>query len=113
MLIVAIGFLVGVSLVFYGAMQRRQLNDIMSTRLDRMDLAPARSLSELELQAPRSERILGPIQQFLAVQVRKFTPQGTIEKTQASLSRAGNPSNMTVQDFLGLKGMAAVGTGIL
>jgi tight adherence protein C len=50
---------------------------------------------------------------MLAKRVRAITPQGTIEKTQAQLSRAGNPNNMTVQDFLGTKGMAAIATGIL
>jgi tight adherence protein C len=113
MLFVAIGFLVGIGIVFYGMMQRRQLDEVIATRMDRMEIRPARSLTELELQAPRRERLLGPFQRMLAKRVRAITPQGTIEKTQAQLSRAGNPNNMTVQDFLGTKGMAAIATGIL
>jgi tight adherence protein C len=45
--------------------------------------------------------------------VRQFTPVGTIEKTQTRLSQAGNPHNLTVQDFLGLKGMMALGMAAL
>jgi tight adherence protein C len=49
---------------------------------------------------------------MIAMRVRQFTPVGTVEKVQANLAMAGNPNNITVQDFLGIKGMVAIAGGI-
>jgi tight adherence protein C len=106
---IIIGVLIGGGLALYGALTVRQLDEGLTARLNRFNLKPARTLSELELQIPRSERILGPVRRRIAGYVRQMTPVGTIEKTQTRLAQAGNPSNLTVQDFLGAKGMAAIG----
>ncbi len=104
-----IGLVVGGAVAVYGAVTVRQLDDTLAARLNRYDLKPARSLSELELQIPRGERLLGPARRKIATTVRQMTPIGTIEQTQLKLAQAGNPNNLTVQDFLGLKGMGALG----
>lgn len=106
---VIIGVVLGAGLAIYGAMTVRQADDSMMSRLNRYDLKPAQSLSELELQIPRLERIFGPSQRRVAKLVRQMTATGTIEKTQTKLAQAGNPHNLTVQDFLGMKGMGAIG----
>jgi tight adherence protein C len=111
--LIFIGVLGGVALMLWGALTVRQVEDTMTARLQRFDLRPARSLRELELQIPRSERILGPPRRYLAGWVRRMTPGGTIEKAQSKLAQAGNPNNLTVQDFLGIKGMAAVSVAAL
>lgn len=113
MVFIFIGLMVGAGLALYGAISVRQVDDTVIARLTRYDLRPAKSLTELELQIPRSERILGPTRRRVAKTVRQMTPTGTIEKTQTKLAQAGTPNNLTVQDFLGLKGMAAIaGAGI-
>jgi tight adherence protein C len=89
------------------------VDDTLAARLNRYELRPASSLSDLELQIPGTERVLGPIRRKMAHWVRRVTPGGQIEKTQVKLAQAGNPKNLTVQDFLGVKGMAAVGLAIL
>jgi len=109
MFFLIIGVVVGVSLALYGIVSVRQAEATVTARLARFDLKPARSLTELEFRTPRSERLLGPFRRRLAKFVRRFTPSGTIEKTQLKLAQAGTPKNLTVQDFLGLKGMVALG----
>jgi tight adherence protein C len=106
--VILIGVLLGVGVMVYGAMSVRQLDDTMTARLGRFNLRPARNLSELEMQIPRGERLLGPARRYIAVRVRRMTPVGTIEKAQTKLAQAGNPKNMTVQDFLGTKGVLAL-----
>lgn len=106
-----VGVLAGAGLAAWGALTVRQVDDSLTARLDRFDLKPARNLTELEFQIPRSERLLGPVRQRIARTVRQMTPVGTIEKIQIKLAQAGNPNNLTVQDFLGMKGMGAIGFG--
>jgi tight adherence protein C len=113
MLFIIIGVIVGGGLTVYGLMSMRQVEETLTQRLHRFELRPAQSLTELELQIPRSERLLGPARRFLAKRVRAITPSGTIEKVQENLAHAGNPNDMTVQDFLGIKGLGTVAVAIL
>jgi tight adherence protein C len=106
---IIIGVVLGAGVALYGALTVRQQDESLTARLNRFNLKPARSLAELELQIPRSERILGPVRRGIAGYVRQMTPVGSIEKTQTKLAQAGNPNNLTVQDFLGLKGMLCLG----
>lgn len=113
-LFIVIGVLIGAGLALYGAKTVQEADSSVLTRLDRFKLQPARSLTELELQIPRAERLLGPARRKIAKLVRQWTPAGTIEKTQTKLAQAGTPFNLTVQDFLGIKGMAAIAfTGLV
>lgn len=111
LLFIIVGVMLGAGIVLYGAMTVRQQDESMAARLSRFDLRPAGSLTELELQIPRAERIVGPFRDMIAMRVRQITPVGTIEKAQEKLAMAGNPNDMTVQDFLGMKGLAALGAG--
>lgn len=113
MVFVIIGVLIGGGLVFYGAITAKQAEETLTQRLDRFDLRPARSLTALELQMPRGERLLGPVRMRVAKTVRQLTPTGALEKTQTRLAQAGTPHNLTVQDFLGMQGLAAIGTALL
>jgi len=71
----------------------------------------ARTLEELELQAPFSERVLRPILGQLAGLVSRFAPQAYVESISRRLVLAGNPNNMQANDFLGLQGLAALVLG--
>jgi tight adherence protein C len=112
LIFIVVGVLVGAGLALFGAKTVREVDTSVLARLNRFKLRPARSLTELELQIPRAERLLGPAHRRIAKFVRSWTPSGTIEKTQLKLAQAGNPGNLTVQDFLGIKGMAAIGFAI-
>ncbi len=72
-----------------------------------------RTLSEIELETPFTERILMPSLQGMAKFVQGFTPQKTVEEIRHKLDLAGNPNNWSVGDFLGVRGMAAVVIGAL
>lgn len=112
MILLILGLIVGGGIMLYGAMTVRQAETTVTGRLQRFELRPAASLTDLELQLPRSERLLGPVRRTIAMRVRQFTPVGTVEKVQTKLAEAGNPNNLTVQDFLGIKGMGAIALGV-
>lgn len=109
MMILIICLLIGAGFVVVGSLRMKEVDQSLAARLDRYDLKPASSLTELELQIPRMERIFGSSRQRIAQTVRNFTPVGTIEKTQMKLAQAGNPRGLSVQDFLGFKGIGALG----
>jgi len=111
--LIVIGVLIGIGLTLYGALTVREVDQTTSARLNRFDVKPASTLTDLELQIPRRERLLGPVRRRIARTVRQITPVGAVEKVQTRLMQAGNPRNLTVQDFLGLKGMMAIGLGVL
>lgn len=105
------GIILGIGIILFGALTVKQEEETLTGRLNRFELRPASNLTELELQIPRAERIFGPPRRRIARTVRQITPVGAIEKAQTKLAQAGNPNNLTVQDFLGLKGMASIGLG--
>jgi tight adherence protein C len=72
-----------------------------------------RTLSEIELEMPFSERILLPALRGMSKFVARFTPEHTIEEVRHKLDLAGNPNNWTAGDFLGVRGLGAVVLGLL
>jgi tight adherence protein C len=113
--------LVAFGLILFGLMVPRMGRDVVQMRLSQFAQTP-RSLEEMELEAPFSERVLRPIIQRLAVYGERFTrkksqtPQqkeSGLEKTRRRLTLAGNPNRWTTSDWLGVKlFVALVGAGI-
>jgi tight adherence protein C len=68
----------------------------------------ARSLEQIEMEQPLSERFFRPLLGRLSQLVSRNTPANVMETTQKRLLYAGNPNNLTVADFLGIKGLVAV-----
>ena len=100
----------GIFLVFY-AMSRPPEEDDLATRLSSYSSRPP-SLEEIEMQKPFSERMVKPLMEKLSARVASMTPEKSLEQIRTSLEAAGNPNNLTVADFLGLQGFAAlVGVG--
>jgi tight adherence protein C len=86
--------------------------DQVAERLDRYGTREApKTLQEMEMQAPFSERVLKPLMQQMTKLITRFTPQRTIENTRRSLELAGNPNGWTAADFLGVRGLAALVCG--
>lgn len=98
--------MLSVALIVAGLAQVRE-PDPVQTRLAKYAL-PVRNLEELELRQPFSERIIKPIVRVISSFVVDRTPQKTIESIQRNLVLAGNPNNLDVRDFLGMKGFAAL-----
>jgi tight adherence protein C len=95
----------GVLLVF-ASMLMGQALDPVQARLQQIAVRP-RTLEELELQRPLSERTLKPIIQGLSGLVSRFYPANTVKGLALKLKRAGMESTST-EFFLGVKGFAAI-----
>jgi tight adherence protein C len=118
LLIVALG------LVLIGFMVPRMGRDAVATRLSQFAERP-RSLEDLELEQPFSERVLRPMIQRLASLGERFsrkknlTPQqreSATEKNRRRLLLAGSPNRWTQSDWLGVKlfsALAGAGIGVV
>jgi tight adherence protein C len=110
----------GVGLLVTGLYLPRTGKDIIAERLATFNQRP-RSLEEIELQQPFSERILRPFIRQLAEALSRFqqarskNPKETqvkgIEAIQRKLALAGNPYRWTPADYLGIKVFAALVLG--
>ena len=61
------------------------------------------TLRELELRTSFYERTIKPISRSILQWFGKLAPQRNVEALQAKLDTAGNPRNLSLVDFLGLK----------
>jgi tight adherence protein C len=95
----------GVLLVVLGVAGNRKPRP-MEQRLREFAPRP-RSLEELEFEQPISERFFRPLLQQLSRVVARNTPANVMENSQKRLLHAGNPNNLTVADFMGIKGLVA------
>jgi len=102
--------ILGIILFFKGLSAPKE-EDPMHARLTTYGRPP--TLDELELKKPFSERIMKPIIARLSAAIQSRTPEKTLEQIRTNLDAAGNPNDLTVADFLGIKGFAALaGAGI-
>jgi tight adherence protein C len=80
--------------------------------LRRLEGYQIQDVRDQEMLAPISERVLAPALEALTGLSSRFTPQGYREEIARKLVRAGNPSNLTVDQLQVLKLLGAV-SGIL
>jgi tight adherence protein C len=102
---------VGVMLLFYGLYVERRPS-MAEERLKRYVPRP-RTLLELELQKPFTERILRPLLRVIALLAQRLTPGSNLERIRLNLIMAGSPGGLQALDFVGLKGLAAIIMGLL
>ena len=110
----------GVALIFAGLYLPQTGKDVIAERLAAFNQKP-RSLEEIELQQPFTERILRPFIRQLAEGLSRFqqsrskNPKDTqikgMEAIQRKLALAGNPYRWTPADYLGIKVFAALVLG--
>ncbi len=105
-LILSVLAMLSIGLLFVG-LTRLQEADPVQSRLSKYAV-PARSLEELELRQPFSERIVKPIVGRISSFLIRRTPPKTVESIKRNLVLAGNPYNMDVRDLLGIKGLLAL-----
>ncbi len=87
--------------------------DPVQARLTQLGSMQAKNLEELELQAPFLERTLRPLAARLSGTVSRFTSSSFTSRTEKNLALAGNPGDLRVPDWMGIKAIAAVVFGIL
>ena len=100
----------GVLVVFVSMIIGSQLDPVQA-RLQQIAVRP-RTLEELELQRPLSERLLQPIIAGFSGLVGRFYPQNTVRGLSLRLKRAGMETTST-EFFLGVKGFSAIVGGVL
>ncbi len=82
--------------------------DPVQARLTQLGSMQAKNLEELELQQPFLERTIRPLAGRLAGTTSRFTSSSFTSRTEKSLAMAGNPGDLRVADWLGIKAISAV-----
>src|SRR3954469_19577530 len=85
--------------------------DPVQARLQQIAARP-RTLEELELQRPISDRTIKPIIQGISRLIARFYPANTVRSIALKLKRAGMESTST-EFFLGVKGFVSVVVAVL
>ncbi len=86
--------------------------DPVQARLTQLGSMQAKNLEELELQAPFFERTVRPLAGRLSGTATRFTSTSFTSKTEKNLALAGNPGDLRVPEWLGMKVISAIGFGI-
>src|SRR3954467_2697362 len=87
--------------------------DPVQARLTQLGTMQAKNLQELELQQPFLERTLRPLAARLSGSVARVTSSSFSDRTEKRLALAGNPGNLRVGDWLGIKAIGAIVGAIL
>jgi len=112
-IIVAAFAAISVLLIAFGVAGTRE-EDPLKARLSQLGQMTAKDLQELELQAPFFDRSIKPLAAKLSGTVARITSSSFSERTEKRLAMAGNPGDMKVADWLGIKAIGAgVGAGVL
>src|SRR6187397_3218637 len=87
--------------------------DPVQARLTQLGSMQAKNLEELELQQPVFDRTLRPLMARLSGRLSGMASASFTQTTEKRLAIAGNPGNMRVADWLGIKAIGAVVGGII
>src|SRR5215210_4316346 len=87
--------------------------DPVQARLTQLGTMQAKNLEELELQAPFLERTLRPLASRLSASSSRLASSSFQATAEKRLALAGNPANLRVADWIGVKVVGAVVGAIL
>jgi tight adherence protein C len=87
--------------------------DPVQARLTQLGTMQAKNLEELELQAPFLERTLRPLASRLSASSSRLASSSFQATAEKRLALAGNPGNLRVADWIGVKVVGAVVGAIL
>jgi tight adherence protein C len=82
--------------------------DPVQARLTQLGSMQAKNLEELELQQPFVERTLRPLMARFSGRMQRMTSTSFSDTTERRLALAGNPGDMRVADWLGIKAIGAI-----
>ena len=82
--------------------------DPVQARLTQLGTMQAKNLEELELQQPFIERTLRPLVANLSSRMSRAASSSFTERTEKRLALAGNPGDLRVADWLGVKAVSAI-----
>jgi tight adherence protein C len=107
-LILAVIAALAVILIILGVAGKPPVDPVQA-RLIQLGTVQVKNLEELELQQPFFERTVRPTAARLSGAVQRITSQSFTERTEKRLALAGYPGNLRVNDWLGIKAIAALG----
>ena len=99
-------------LIVFGLAGSAQVDPVQA-RLTQLGTMQAKNLEELELQAPFIERTLRPLASRLSGRMSRVASSSFTDRTEKRLALAGNPGELRVADWLGIKAIGAAIGGIL
>jgi tight adherence protein C len=111
-IVVAGAAALAILLIFVGLAGTRSVDPVQA-RLTQLGTIQARNLEELELQQPFMERTMRPLVARLSGTVARVTSTSFTEQTAKRLALAGNPGNLRVSDWLGIKAVGAIAGAII
>jgi tight adherence protein C len=106
-LIIAVIAAVAILLIFAGLAGNRSVDPVQA-RLTQLGSMQAKNLEEMELQQPFFERTVRPLAARLSGGVQRITSPKQTNRTELRLAQAGSPGDLSTNDFLGLKAVAAI-----
>jgi len=98
--------------IVFGVYKERQFRE-MHVRLDGLNQTQVDGMFELDPPLGFVERVLRPLGHNVLVRLGRMTPSGNLAILRQQLRMAGNPGNLAVIDFLGIKMLSAVATAIV
>src|SRR3954469_7264711 len=98
---------IAILLIFMGLAGNAPVDPVQA-RLTQLGTMQAKNLEELELQQPFLERTLRPLAAGLSARMSRVASSSFQEKAEKRLALAGNPGNLRVADWLGIKAVAAI-----
>ncbi|HRJ42421.1 MAG: type II secretion system F family protein [Caldilineaceae bacterium] len=102
----------GILAVVVGVYKERHFREVQ-VRLSEMNQSYATSFQEGDDPLTFQERVLRPLGHSLLARLGRMTPTGNLIVLRQQLRMAGNPANLAVIDFLGIKMLAAIGAAIV
>ena len=101
---------VGIILIFVALASEGSVDPVQA-RLTQLGNVQARNLEELELQQPFAERTLRPLVGRLSRTGRRLSSASSAETAEKRLALAGNPGDLRLSDWMGVKMLVGIGTG--
>jgi len=87
--------------------------DPVQARLTQLGSVQARNLEEMELQLPFSERTLRPLVGRLSRMGGRLGSASSTDVAEKRLAMAGNPGDLRVTDWMGVKILVGIATGAI
>jgi tight adherence protein C len=87
--------------------------DPVQARLSQLGSIQARNLEELELQQPFAERTLRPLVARLSRMGGRLGSASSTETAERRLALAGNPGDLKLTDWMGVKMLVGIAMGVL
>src|ERR1035437_9337534 len=102
----------GILLLMYGLTSGAPVDPVQA-RLTQLGSIQARNLEELELQLPFRERTLRPLVGRLSRMGGRLGSASSTDVAEKRLAMAGNPGDLRVTDWMGVKILVGVATGAI